>query len=203
MARRKVEARREEILATTVAQVQLLGFANTRVADVATALGISPGLVFYHFTSKDRLLAAALEYAVDSDLARLELALGRGQDAFDRLERLLRFYAPQGKAPGWTLWIDAWASALREPALRRTMRRLDVRWRDALHGVIVDGVAERAFSCADPYASAQRITALLDGLGVQVTLGGNVSRRQMAAWVREAAAAELGTDPGRLARAGQ
>jgi hypothetical protein len=36
-----------------------------------------------------------------------------------------------------------------------------------------------------------------------VTLGGSVSRRQMASWVREAAAAELGTDPDRLARAGR
>ena len=198
MARRTVEVRREEILATTVGQIQRLGFASTRVADVAAALGVSPGLVFYHFASKDKLLAAALEHAVEHDLARLEVALGHGHDPFDRLRRLLRLYAPQGKAPGWTLWIDAWASALREPALRRTIRRLDVHWRDALQGVIADGVAQGAFACADPHASAQRLTALLDGLSVQVTIGRTVSRRQMAAWVRQAAAAELGTDPGRL-----
>jgi AcrR family transcriptional regulator len=198
MARRKVEVRREEILSTTVAQIQRLGFANTRVADVATALDVSPGLVFYHFTSKDRLLAAALEHAVDADLARLDVALAHGRDAFDRLLRLLRLYAPQGKAPGWTLWIDAWASALREPALRRTMRRLDVRWRAALATVIADGVAQQAFTCADPHASAQRLTALLDGLAVQVTLGSTVSKREMTTWVREAAAVELGVDPARL-----
>jgi AcrR family transcriptional regulator len=194
MARRKVEVRREEILATTVAQVSRLGFASTRVSDVAAALGISPGLVFYHFVSKDRLLAAALEHAVQSDLARLEVALARGKDPFDRLVQLLRLYAPEGKAPGWTLWIEAWASALREPALRRTMRRLDVRWRDALQDVITDGVAQGAFRCADPHASAQRLTALMDGLSVQVTVGRTVSRRQMSAWVRDAAAAELGAD---------
>jgi AcrR family transcriptional regulator len=198
MARRKVEVRREEILATTVAQVARLGFANTRVSDVAAALGISPGLVFYHFVSKDRLLAAALEHAVESDLARLDVALARGQDPYDRLVQLLRLYAPEGKAPGWTLWIDAWASALREPTLRRTMRRLDVRWRHALQGVITDGVDHGSFRCADPHASAQRLTALLDGLSVQVTVGRTVSRRQMAAWVRDAAAAELGADRGRL-----
>jgi AcrR family transcriptional regulator len=158
MARRKVEVRRDEILRTTVAQIQRLGFANTRVADVAAALEVSPGLVFYHFTTKDRLLAAALEHAVEHDLARLEVELARGADPFARLVRLLRLYAPEGKAPGWTLWIDAWASALRQPALSRTIRRLDERWRDALHAVITDGVAQGAFSCADPLASAQRLT---------------------------------------------
>ena len=45
MARRQVDVRREEILRATVEQVTRLGFAGTRVADIATALGISTGLV--------------------------------------------------------------------------------------------------------------------------------------------------------------
>ena len=71
MARRNVEVRREEILAATVAEVQRGGLAQTRVADVASALGISPALVFYHFETKDRLLAEAFAYAAERDLVRL------------------------------------------------------------------------------------------------------------------------------------
>ena len=75
MARRKVEVRREEILAATVAEVQKSGLAHTRVADIATALGVSPALVFYHFDTKDRLLAEAFAYAAERDLVRLAAAV--------------------------------------------------------------------------------------------------------------------------------
>ena len=59
--RQNAAVRKEEILRTAVEEIARRGFASTRVADVAAVLGISPALVFYHFASKDRLLAAAFE----------------------------------------------------------------------------------------------------------------------------------------------
>src|ERR687892_301538 len=87
MGRRKVEVRREEILAATVEEMQRLGMDHTRVQDVAQALGVSTGLLFYHFDSKDNLLAAGLEYAAERDLARLDRALTRGRTPLERLRR--------------------------------------------------------------------------------------------------------------------
>ena len=77
------------------------------------------GLVFYHFETKDRLLAEAFEHAVEGDLARLDQAVTRGRDATDKVRRILRLYAPQGAAPGWTLQVDAWSEALRTPSCGR------------------------------------------------------------------------------------
>ncbi|HZJ07098.1 MAG TPA: TetR family transcriptional regulator C-terminal domain-containing protein [Nocardioidaceae bacterium] len=195
MVRRKVEVRREEILTATLDEVVGRGLANVRVADVADVLAISRALVFYHFETKERLLAAALEYAVARDLERLEMTLARDPDAVQRLRHVLRAYGPQGKAPGWTLWVDAWASALRDPKLRRELRGLDRRWSAALEGVIRSGVQEGVFECPDPGAGARRLAALLDGLAVQVTVHRRLSRAEMSRWVREAAAAELGIEP--------
>lgn len=192
MARQKVEVRREEILAATVAEITRRGLSQLRVADVARVLGVSRALVFYHFVTKDALVSAALEYAVQRDLERLDAALARNPDAVQRLRHVLDAYAPQGSAPGWTLWIDAWAAALRDPALRTTLRRLDRRWRQELESVISDGVQSERFTCPDPAATAQRLAALLDGLSVQVTVHRRLSRRQMTSWVNEVAAAELG-----------
>ena len=195
MARRKVEVRREEILAATVERVTVQGFDQVRVADVAAALGISPALVFYHFATKDRLLAAALEHAADQNLARLERA-GRGAPgAVARLRRVLRLYAPGSGAPGWPLWIDAWAAGQRSPELQATLRRLDERWREAFVAVIREGVAEGVFTCPDPEAAARRLMAVMDGLAVQATVHREVRLRQMAQWSRVAAAHELGLDP--------
>jgi AcrR family transcriptional regulator len=198
MVRREAEVRREEILAATVDEVVERGLDSVRVADVAGALGVSRALVFYHFETREALLSAALEYAVDRDLARLDAALARHADAVQRLRQVLRAYGPQGKAPGWTLWVDAWAAALRDPGLRGTLRRLDRRWTSALESVIRAGVEDGVFVCADASGSARRIAALLDGLAVQVTVHRQLSRARMTRWVGEAAAAEVGVDPALL-----
>ncbi|HZE34361.1 MAG TPA: TetR family transcriptional regulator C-terminal domain-containing protein [Actinoallomurus sp.] len=194
MARLTVDDRREEILRATVAQIAERGVAAIRVADVATALGVSTALVFYHFRSKDRLVAEAFAYAARRDLDRLAQVAGSGGSARQRLVRALRLYHPSGSAaPGWRLWIDGWSAALREPELRRVCRRLDLRWRDTIAGLITEGVAAGEFDCPDPEAAAWRITALIDGLSVQTTVHrGVLTRRKAEAWAYDQAARELG-----------
>lgn len=198
MARQRVDVRREEILAATVAQVQQSGFASVRVADVAHALGVSSGLVFYHFGTKDQLLAAALEHAVNADLARLARTLSRAKDPVDAVRRALAIYSPQGSAPGWTIWVDAWAESLRSQEMREVSRRLDIKWKDALQAAITDGVAGGDFRCADPEGTAWRLSALLDGLAVQVLVHRTLTKRELATWLRQAAAHELGIAPDAL-----
>jgi AcrR family transcriptional regulator len=194
VARLTVDDRREEILRATVAQIAERGVAAIRVADVATALGVSTALVFYHFRSKDRLVAEAFAYAARRDLDRLAQVAGSGGSARQRLLRALRLYHPSGSAaPGWRLWIDGWSAALREPELRRVCRRLDLRWRDTIAGLIAEGVAAGEFDCPDPEAAAWRITALIDGLSVQTTVHrGVLTRRRAEAWAYDQAARELG-----------
>ena len=115
------------------------------------------------------------------------------------MRRILALYSPQGSAEGWTVWVDAWAESLREPEMRATSRRLDVRWKDVLAEQIQLGVAEGVFDCPDPDAAAWRLSALLDGLAVQVLVHRSLTRTQLATWVREAAARELGCEPDVLA----
>lgn len=191
--------RREEILDATVEQVQQRGFGNTRVSDVAHALSISSGLVFYHFGTKDHLFAEALGHAAERDLARLERTTARAKDPVDAVRRVLALYSPQGNAPGWTIWVDGWAEALHSEQMREASRRLDVRWKDVLVAVIRDGVEARCWSCPDPEAAAWRLSALLDGLAVQVMVHRNLTRKQLAESVRTAAACELGVAPDVLA----
>lgn len=191
MPRRSVEVRREEILVATVDQIEAAGLAQTRVSDVAEALGVSTALIFYHFRTKDILLAAAFEHAVERDLARLDKAVADGTDAVDRLRRVVRLYGPTGDAVGWRIWIDAWAVAQREPAIRRVLRSLDDRWRAVLRSVIEDGVRDAVFTVEDPDAAVARISALLDGLAVSALVYRTITRGQLRAWVVRMVAEEL------------
>lgn len=192
--RRTVEVRREEILTATTELLDRVGLAAIRVADVADALGVSPALVFYHFGTKDALVADAFAHAVDRDLDRLDRATAKDADPLDRLRRVLRLYGPTGAATGWRLWIDAWALAQREPTLRRVLRRMDERWCAVLREVVDDGVATGVFRCPDPAGSVVRVSALLDGLSVAALVYRTVSRAQLREWVTAAVAQELGLE---------
>jgi AcrR family transcriptional regulator len=189
-----VEQRRNEILEAARVVVLERGLANTRVADVADALGVSTGLIHYHFASKDDLLAATLRHAADADIYRLEKSVASSVDPVERLDRTLREYLPSPRGDQtWLLWIDTWSAGLRNPVLRDISEELDEAWVRVLEGVIVSGVDAGRFTCADPRASAWRISSMLDGLGLQVVLHRRtMSRSQMLEHARIAAAFELG-----------
>ncbi len=192
--RRRPDVRREEILDATLAVVVRDGLAAVRVGDVAEVLGVSSGLVFYHFGTKDALVAEAFGHAVERDLAGLAEAVAGEHQPAERLRRVLELYGPTGTAPGWRLWIDAWALAQHEAAIREVLRRLDRRWTEALRQVVEDGVASGSFACDDPAATVVRVSALLDGLSVAVLVYRTVSHQQLRRWVAEAVASELGID---------
>ncbi|MEI7030135.1 TetR family transcriptional regulator C-terminal domain-containing protein [Streptomyces pratensis] len=193
--RLSVAERREELLRAAVQQIELRGASSVRIADVASVLGVSNALVLYHFSTKEKLVAAAFGYAAEADLARLRKLLARRTTAVRRLRAAVRWYAPTGQAKGWRLWIEGWAVSLREPALREVAGDLDRRWKAELAGVIAEGAAAGEFRCEDPRASAWRLTALLDGLAVQMTsYAGPLSRATVLRWADEALARELGVD---------
>ncbi|KPI27659.1 regulatory protein TetR [Actinobacteria bacterium OV320] len=191
-----VAERREELLRAAIEQIEARGVAAVRIADVAAALGVSNALVLYHFSTKEKLVADAFAYAAEGDLARLRKLVGRRTTALRRLRSAVRWYAPTGQAKGWRLWIEGWAVSLREPAVREVARDLDREWKAALAEVIAEGVAAGEFRCPDPAGTALRLTALLDGLAVQLTsYAGTVSRARAQEWVDEAVARELGLGP--------
>ncbi|MEU1935574.1 TetR/AcrR family transcriptional regulator [Streptomyces coeruleorubidus] len=199
--RLSVAERRGELLRAAVEQIEARGVTAVRIADVASALGVSNALVLYHFSTKEKLVAAAFRHAAEADLAHLRRLLGRRTSALRRLRSAVRWYAPTGQAKGWPLWIEGWAAALREPALREVTQDLDRQWKAALAEVIAEGVAGGEFHCPDPQGTALRLTAFLDGLAVQLTAyAGALPRSRAQEWAEETLARELGLDSAALTR---
>jgi AcrR family transcriptional regulator len=191
--RPSVEERRNEILEVTCQVVIERGFGATRISDVADRLGVSTGLIHYHFDSKEQLLAEAFQWAAAQDLARLHAEVVKGATATEKLDLVFKLYQPIEAEPGWMLWIDGWGEALRSPTLQKISQELDLHWKEVLEDIIRAGIAGGEFHCADPNATAWRLTALLDGLGLQVTVHeGLIDRDELLRWVRTAACEELG-----------
>ncbi|MEU0791491.1 TetR/AcrR family transcriptional regulator [Amycolatopsis sp. NPDC005961] len=194
MARKAVAVRREEIVLAALDQVRARGIAGVRAADVAKALDISTALIFYHFGTLEALIIEAFRQAAERNLAVLRDELARPGTASERLRAVLVLYGPTKPVAGWHLWIEAGAAAMRDAELREVVQRLDLRWRDAVVSLITEGVAAGEFRCPDPHGAAWRLTALLDGLAVQVVAReGTVTAADCARWVEQATAHELGT----------
>ena len=192
MGRQQAGTRRDEILLAAANVVSRKGFARTRVADVSAELGVSSGLIFYHFDSKERLLSEAFAAASQRDLAALDEAIAGPGRYVDRLHTVLRLYQPSGDAQGWSRDIDAWAEGIYTEEIREACRRTDLRWREGLRRLIAEGVAAGEFRTADPQQSALRIAVMIDGLAVASQVRGTISRGRARLWADQHAARELG-----------
>jgi AcrR family transcriptional regulator len=199
VTKRTPELRLEELLRTACDVILARGLPNTRTADVAAAAGVSQALVFYHFATKDKLLAQAFAYAAERDLVHLDEVMAANRAPLVKLRQILKVYTPTGDSKAWALWIDGWAESMRVPELEAVSRRLDLRWKEALTEVIAEGVEKKQFTCDDPRGAAWRLIALIDGLAVQITTHRDViSHRTLTSWVRTATANELGLRPSQL-----
>jgi AcrR family transcriptional regulator len=193
LAPKDPEERRRRILAAAVEVLKDKGFAGARIADVAAVAGTSPALVVYHFTTLDGALAEALGSVEDEFYDELEHALPPRASAVERLRVMGELGADTGPAVGnWALWMEVWVRALRDGQARALRRALDMRWRQMLRDVIEAGIAEGSMTCADPASTVLRLTALMDGLAVQVALHDpDVPEEQMSVLWLESAASEL------------
>lgn len=195
-------ARPEEILEAACRAIVERGFADTRIVDIAEAAGTSTGTIHYYFDSKQEVLVAALRSASNRLFARLEIAPGPSATA--RLGRLLDlsipYPRPQARRDEYVLWIEMWTLVLRRPDHLPALEDLSVRWRAFFYDVVSLGAATGEFT---PVAAvdvvAERLIALVDGLGFETAVGYRWSTAEhMRSLLLAFAAEQLGTDAGEL-----
>jgi AcrR family transcriptional regulator len=134
------------------------GLANVRMADVAERAGMTVGHVSYYFPSKIELLMRAIRASEDEHWTTVEAALTKIRDPWKRLDKLLDVAASSGaRDPGWVLWFQLW-----------------------LESALDSDVEQGAFVSAGPTQDATLLSAVVDGLSIQVTLDApDVSRTRM------------------------
>jgi AcrR family transcriptional regulator len=197
--KKPVAARRAEILEATCQVVAERGFGPTRVLDVASRLGVSTGLIHYHFESKDHLLAEAFASAARRDIDRFPEMLD-APTATEALARAIALYTPV-VGDSWSIWIDAWSEAQRNETLRAISREFDAAWVGLVHKIIERGVDVGEFVCHDTRGAAWRIAGLLDGLAVEVVVHDKlVTLHELVAWIAHLAGFELQIDAADLVR---
>lgn len=145
------------------------GYHAVRIADIAKACATSSAAVHYYFPTKADVLEAALSHCMNAAFARQTAELRTLDDARDRMLRLIEMQLPVGQVRDeWSVWLQFWAESSVRPGLRAAHNAFYGRWREAVVRIIERGRRQGSVRDIDAPLAALQLTALTDGLGIQV-----------------------------------
>jgi AcrR family transcriptional regulator len=178
------DLRRGQMLRAALEVISERGYPDTRIADVAERIGISPALVIYYFKTKDQLLTEAIRYSEDNWYADGQRRMASLPTAAARLAEIVAMSCLPEADPeprsSWLLWLDLWAQAARNPELAGVRQKADERWRELIKSLVLAGQEVGEFRAVDVVDFAICLSALLDGFAIQVALNDPVVRPAVA-----------------------
>lgn len=170
------ETRRRDILDAAASAIAERGLCDTRIADVADIVGVSPALILYYFPTKAALLAEALIRLDELFYERVRDRMSGVHTAEDKLATLIEESCPSATGDGelpdtWALWPATWELARHDTALAEARARLDEAWRSQIAAIVEEGITTGEFDQVDPVTFALQLAAMLDGLAMEAMLG--------------------------------
>lgn len=198
MTQRRTKGAERELSVVTAAAELIAeeGLAQLRMADVADRAGMSVGHLTYYFPSKSELLVRAIQLSEEGFQSEVKQALHAQDGAWDRLTTLIELAGASGpRDPGWLLWFEVWANAAVDSELAEVQMQLDGWWHRQMAEVIGYGIERGTFRTSDAGRVVSVLSALTDGLSVQLTLGSDsVTRPELIETVMGVARDLLGVE---------
>src|SRR5262245_51875488 len=84
-------ARRDEIFRAAARVFAKKGFAATKIADIAAEAGLSHGLLYHYFSSKEAVYTALLDEMIRNKPTRADI-IGDARTGIERAERLVKLW---------------------------------------------------------------------------------------------------------------
>jgi AcrR family transcriptional regulator len=186
-----VSDRSSAILDAAIAVIARRGVRGLRVEEVAAEAGVATSLLYYYFDNRNGLVQATLDHANQRAATRLAPDGMTGREA---AERVLLAELDDGAEIRDTsvVWGEVLASAVFEPELRDQLREATRTWNALIASAIQGGLDDGSVTDGvDPQASAERLTAVVEGLSSRWHAG-VVTREAAQASLADAIAVELG-----------
>lgn len=170
------DERREQLLLAALKVFSRRGLAATKIGDIAAAAGLSHGLVYHYFESKDDIFVELVRRAVtgsaDSLLAVEKLPL----EPIDKVRAIASSVlkgidGAEDVAYYFFLMVQAYVSDANPPAVRELMERSNEPSQVMLH-IVLEGQARGQIREGDPAGLVMAFWAAVEGLAVyKVSLG--------------------------------
>ena len=142
---------------------------------MAERAGTSPALVIYYFKTKDQLLTEAIRQYEDTWYAvgQRRMAEPPDRQRADRGDRRDEHACRRPTRSRAAAGSCGWTSGPRRPAttaVATVRRKSDERWRDEIARLVLAGQEAGEFADVDAGGFAVTLSALLDGLTIQIAL---------------------------------
>jgi AcrR family transcriptional regulator len=171
----KREERRQQILDAALRCFSRDGFHGTTTADIVRESGVSQGTLYLYFSTKDDIVVALADDRHQGEVFLNALAQSE-QDPIAGLMLLVELYgktlADQRRLDMRRVGIQGWAEALRNPRIHASVVEGFSTVRAAIVALIERGqAAGQVRPDVDPDAAARAMTAVFQGLVLQLTWG--------------------------------
>jgi AcrR family transcriptional regulator len=187
------EARRVQLIESTIETLAARGYARTTLTDVANHAGLSHGLVNFHFQTKEKLLAETLEYLAEEYRQNWTRALAKApDDPACRLDALLRadFSPPVCDPARLSAWCSFWGEAQSRPLYQERCGSNDERYIEMLEGICADLIRTGGYA-GHPARTARVLRVLVEGVWLDLITMSNPYGRDEAQRTVYAAAASF------------
>ncbi len=169
------------MLRTAIDLFNKQGYDRTTVGDVAKALGLSKSAIYHHVPSKEHLLAAALDEALDGLTSAVETALdaGPGTTAAQRLRTAVHQSVEilVDSLPAVTLLLRVRGNSELEVDALRRRRHLDDQLATLVRAAVDEGAVRRDLP---PELISRLLFGLVNSLVEWYQPDGPVDRRLLA-----------------------
>lgn len=168
------------LVAASVHVMAVHGYDGTSVRDIAAAAGTSPGILYHHFGSKQRLLATLLDRGLDLLIAATEQALDLAGDVpADRLRAVVGAHVRIHLESQRESFLGNSELRALEPASRQlVVAKRDVQQR-IFDRVVRDGVRRGEFKAPHAEDAARFITSACTAVAAWYRPGGPLSQDEI------------------------
>jgi TetR/AcrR family transcriptional regulator, transcriptional repressor of bet genes len=167
------EARREELIAATLACLRKHGHDGVSVRRISAEARVSMGLITHYFSGIDTLVAAAYE-ALSTRLLRRsrELALASAADPLQCLHAFfVASFAPEALEPGlFRTWLVFWSLVPHSREMQAVRDRTNGETRATLETFLTRLKVMPRVTAFRTGPAAIGLAALMDGLWVELSL---------------------------------
>ncbi len=168
-----LEARRRAQIVSGARQAfSRKGYDAATVGDIAEAAGVSKGLIYHYFRSKEDILLATAEALMDGFAEYMERMSTAETTAAEKLLALQHLHIRE-TVKVWDLvqiMIEFWSESVRRPEIARPYAQMFRKARAYLEAIIEAGIASGEFRPVPAKEVASLMIAIVDGLTVHRTL---------------------------------
>jgi AcrR family transcriptional regulator len=141
--------RRIEILKSAAAAFRRRGYHGASVDEIASALDMTKGNLYYYFHNKEEILFACHDYSLDELLALMDQVRAEATQPDDKLRKLILAFIHMmlDELQGTALTLDL--HALSPALMKRVIAKRD-RFDHGLREIIQQGIDDGLFRAGDP-----------------------------------------------------